>query len=143
MTTIAYKDGVIAYDSRITAGNLIESDTCNKKIKKNSVWFFVSGAASDEETLINAYLAEDRRKYPGIDAAAIVVDKGSVFHFSYDEDSGYWKCPIDQFECYAIGSGHRYAYTAMDLGCDAVEAVKMAAKRDTCTGGRIRKFEVK
>ena len=30
MTTIAYKDGVIAYDSRTTRGTVISDDDCEK-----------------------------------------------------------------------------------------------------------------
>lgn len=42
----------------------------------------------------------------------------------------------------AIGSGMYYALTAMDCGCSAEEAVKMAAKRDVNTGGEIRIFKI-
>ena len=37
MTTIAYKDGVIAYDSRVTRGDLITDDDCDKCIERDGV----------------------------------------------------------------------------------------------------------
>jgi hypothetical protein len=49
-------------------------------------------------------------------------------------------------ECFkvdAIGSGHKHAITALDLGCSAVEAIRMTIKRDACTGGIIRCFDTK
>jgi hypothetical protein len=39
---------------------------------------------------------------------------------------------------YAIGCGSDHAITAMDMGATAYQAVQMAAKRDTGTGGTIR-----
>ena len=54
----------------------------------------------------------------------------------------YHKAPVGNIP-YAIGSGADHAFTAMDCGCSAKEAVQMAVKRDTCTGGRIRSFKLK
>jgi len=47
MTTIAYKDGVIACDSRITSGSLIVDDNEIKMVKKGDVVFFLAGSTSD------------------------------------------------------------------------------------------------
>ncbi|MES9841207.1 MAG: hypothetical protein ABW134_11695 [Candidatus Thiodiazotropha endolucinida] len=143
MTTIAYKDGVIAYDSRVTQGQTITSDRSSKLYRRNGVNFFVSGLVGEQEELIKAYFAEDRTGFRIVDSHAIVDDNGKVFHFGNSRNDGYWKSPIDQYECFAIGSGSDHALTAMDLGCSAAEAVKMAAKRDAFTGGRIRKHVVK
>lgn len=47
MTTIAYKDGVIAYDSQITRGNTITYDDYEKCVERNGVRLICSGAVSD------------------------------------------------------------------------------------------------
>lgn len=57
-----------------------------------------------------------------------------------DKEEGYVCCPCRDGLSFAIGSGAKHALTAMDLGLDAKEAVKMAMKRDIYTGGRIRTF---
>jgi hypothetical protein len=51
-------------------------------------------------------------------------------------------CPAGSGDT-AIGTGTDHAITAMDCGLSAREAVKMAMKRDTGTGGRIRTYKVK
>lgn len=78
----------------------------------------------------------------GIDCSALAVDKGKVYQVAIDDNKMH-KFEIDMSKCFAIGSGRDHAYTAMDLGCSAVDAVKMAIKRDMCTGGKVRSFKVK
>ena len=43
----------------------------------------------------------------------------------------------------AVGSGAVFAIAAMDCGKSAVEAIRIAKKRDVNTGGRIRTIKVK
>lgn len=43
----------------------------------------------------------------------------------------------------AIGNGSPFALTAMDMGSAAAEAVEMAKKRDTSTGGQVRKLVIR
>ena len=142
MTTIAYKDGIIAYDSRATSDGMIISDEADKKTVKDGVVFFFTGATCDEEKFIRLYFGSDEQ-HKNVECSAIIVDKGKVNACSIDDESGMFNSPIDFIGGYAIGSGTPHAYTAMDMGATAVEAVKMAAKRDTCTGGRVRTFKVK
>lgn len=139
MTTIAYKDGVIAYDSRCTQDITIVDDNYDKKIVVNSVCFFMSGSTSEYMDFVNAYFGEAVTK--NIDCNALVVDDGRVFKCGVDKDKQFWKCPAHSPA--AIGSGVDHALTAMDMGADAKQAVKMAMKRDTCTGGRIRTYKIK
>lgn len=140
MTTIAYKDGVIAYDSRTTRGGLIQSDNKDKSITKGDVRMFFCGVFSDGDELMSAYLGESDKTFD--ESHAIVVDNGNIYHFCVTKEDGVSKYPIDAGEYFAIGSGTDHAYTAMDLGLSAKEAVKMAAKRDTGTGGRIRVYKI-
>jgi len=54
-----------------------------------------------------------------------------------------FKTPESSKSVFAIGSGQDHALTAMDCGLSAKEAIKMAAKRDVNTGGRVRTFKIK
>lgn len=139
MTTIAYKDGVIASDSRLTSGSTITSDSSNKRYMRHGVSFFMCGHKPDYEPFIDAYF-DGRRPKEEVDAEAFVVDGGQVFRAGAHKGELWVQPAIDPS---AIGSGSQHALTAMDMGATAAEAVKMAIKRDTGTGGRVRVCTVK
>lgn len=136
MTTIAYKDGVIAYDSQVTRGDIITDDAYEKCIEQKGVKFFCAGPVSDYQRLVDVYFgAKPEGK---IDASALVADGESLMHVAVDDTTGLWKTPILHSRIYAIGSGSPFAFAAMDMGASAYKAIEMAAKRDTNTGGTIR-----
>ena len=134
MTTIAYRHGIIAVDSLATAGGVIINNSFNKITKKNDVVFVTTGNLHNKNDLINAYFGKDYDKNADIDA--IIEDDGQVYVAGLDKDHGFWKFNITG-GMYAIGSGSDHAWTAMDMGCDAEKAVRMAMKRDIYTGGRV------
>lgn len=136
MTTIAYKDGVIAYDSRQTRSGSIVTDNCQKGRVVNGVSFFLCGAVCDEENLIAAYFGTPS-KVP-VECSGFAVDSGKLMLLGHDDSTGIWRQELDLSECDAIGSGAAHALTAMDMGASAEKAVAMAAKRDLYTGGQIR-----
>jgi len=139
MTTIAYKDGVIAVDSRCTRDNTIVSDSYNKIKVVQDVQFILCGVLSEEQAFISAYFGEEPQDE--IEMSALVVHQNRVYSVVFDQGKIY-KLDITG-STDAMGSGEDHALTAMDLGLSAKEAVRMAAKRDTGTGGRIRVLEVK
>lgn len=139
MTTIVYKAGVIAYDSRSTCGGTIVDDDANKHSIKDGVHFFFCGVTAEKENMSNAYF--DPKSEGDYEGSAIVFDHGELFCYGLTKDDGYWKHPISANKVYAIGSGRDHAYTAMDMGADAKTAVKMAIKRDSGSGGKIRTFK--
>lgn len=140
MTTIAYKDGIIAYDSRSTQGSLITSDKTDKKYKCNDVLFFYCGTLSDLPYAVEGYIHK-KHSISG-DSEALVIDQNKLILFGMDETGCWWET-LDLTKTRAIGSGSHHAYTAMDMGASAAESVKMAMLRDTCTGGRIRTYKIK
>jgi len=140
MTTIAYKDGVIAYDSRVTTDDLIRSDSASKSRTVKGVHFFLAGYVCDEDKFIEMYFNREV-KHSKLESSAIVYDHGNLFIVGTDDDT-LFSMPLEQGEVYAIGSGTPHAYTAMDMGASAKEAVEMASKRDTSTGGHINYFEL-
>lgn len=140
MTTIAYKDGVIAYDSQITRGDVITYDDYDKCIEQAGVKFFCCGAVPDYHRLVDVYFGA--KPDGNIDATAIVLDGESLMMVAVDDTTGLWKSPIKPDRPYAIGSGTPYAFTAMDMGASAEKAVEMAARRDTSTGGKVRTLRI-
>jgi len=136
MTTIAYKDGVIAYDSQITSGNTITYDDYQKCHEVKGVRFFMCCKTCDYTALQDAYFGGVVTKE--VDASAIVADSDGLWCVGAGVQEGFWKSPVMLDSIYAIGSGADHALTAMDMGATASQAVQMAAKRDTGTGGTIR-----
>ncbi|MEC4239138.1 proteasome subunit beta [Pseudomonas sp. DSV-1] len=136
MTTIAYKDGVIAYDSRQTRNDRIVSDNASKCQVVSGVSFFLSGAVCDEKALIAAYFGTPS-PVP-VECSGYVVDDGNLMMVGHDDKTGIWKQELELSNPDAIGSGASYALAAMDMGASAEGAVRAAMKRDIYTGGTIR-----
>ncbi|WP_256806485.1 proteasome subunit beta [Pseudomonas kurunegalensis] len=140
MTTIAYKDGVIAYDSRQTRSGSIVSDDCQKLTVVDGVSFFLSGAVCDEKALIAAYFGTPS-PVP-VECSGYVVDGGRLQIVGHDDKTGVWRQGLDPANPDAIGSGSAYALAAMDMGASAEEAVRAAMKRDIYTGGKVRTMRI-
>ena len=144
MTCITYKDGIIAYDSRITEGRTIVDDDCNKRSQVGKLNFFLCGDVAGEEALIRSYVTglvteEDAEK--AANSMAWVVDRGNIYRLlTIGEDLLIE--PQRLTNTAALGSGGPYALGAMDSGASAKEAVKIASGRDVSTGGKIRAFKV-
>ncbi|WDG79158.1 proteasome subunit beta [Pseudomonas chlororaphis] len=136
MTTIAYKDGVVAYDSRQTRSGAIVSDDVLKCQVVDGVSFFLSGAVCDEKALIAAYFGTPS-PVP-VECSGYVVDGGKLMMVGHDDKTGIWRQDLDPSNPDAIGSGAAYALAAMDMGASAVDAVRAAMKRDIYTGGKVR-----
>lgn len=140
MTTIAYKDGLFAYDSLITQDGTITDNNFDKRHVVNNVVFFITGAVSDFPLLIDAYFGKDVGNK--VSCRAFVIDGDDLYECAVADDCGFWKMKFRRENHRAIGSGCYFALAAMDLGCDALKAVKVAASRDTATGGKIRVYRI-
>lgn len=137
MTTIAYKNGVIAYDSLITCSGVVSYKDFDKSRTVDGITFFISGSICDYEVLINNWFSS---RHKDIAASAFVFDGESLFECGH-KDGKMWKEKLDHKNCVsAIGSGWQFALMAMDLGLSAEDAVKKASERCIYTGGKIRTF---
>lgn len=140
MTTIAYKDGEVAYDSRICAGETILDDDFDKLVVSGDKLFFLAGFVGDFDDFIKHYnegSCSDRE----LEVSAIVVDQGAVYSASTEikgDKHHIWRFKIRLGSSYAIGSGRDFALAFMDSGMTAAEAVSATTKRDSSTGGMIR-----
>lgn len=141
MTTIAYKDGVIAYDSRQCMGSLILDDDYDKKHVCDGNAFFFSGPSCELEALVRMFSGESLEVRD--QCSALVYSNGTLFYCGMNKDSGFFSCEESLARPFVLGSGRDHALTAMDMGATAREAVKMAIKRDSGSGGRVRTYKLK
>ncbi|SRR5258708_4887579 len=148
MTTVTYKDGVMACDSCWTCDDVI--DTLMTKITRLSSGALLGQAGDNDARAIEKML--DKVKTPaGLPArddllrirldymGLLVLPRGRVFKVSlthnseanwgegFDEDVGIWEIS-GAFT--AVGSGKAFAIGAMAAGKSAVEAVRIACRYD-------------
>lgn len=138
MTTIAFDGKTMACDTRISGPYSYNIDT---KIHENKR--FVIGTAGDAG--VGLILVEDESilvpKHYDYDFSALVWEKDTKTLYRVEFFKS-WDSPLSvvivMSDLYAAtGSGATYAMAAMYLGCEAGEAVRVAAQFDTATGGKI------
>lgn len=140
MTTIAYKDGVIAFDSRLSEDDLIISDSFSKHYSDDSIHVFFAGTVVLVPVLIDMLDGPLLAQAPG--ELEALVWNGKQLYWAGIDGGYYYKMNINLDTPFAIGSGKIFAYTSFDMNGDAVTAVTMAAKRDKNTGGVINSFRL-
>ncbi len=140
MTTIAYKEGIIAYDSYLTSDIIVDKDY-NKKIVRNGLVFFTSGLEVHFLELIDCYLNESKVQ-TDLNCMLLMVEKGKLYKVLNTNSLDVVKDLVDLNKPSAIGSGRHFALGAMDFGASAKQAVKIASGRDLYTGGRIRTYKL-
>lgn len=151
MTTIAFKDGVMACDSQITRG-----DECLFGVSKVATFrdraylAGICGSAYDFiliEGLLHQNIdgllepTEFHRNWepmPDSDSTILLVDNvGALWNIrARDGAAILLPNPID-----AIGSGGEYALGAMAAGASAFEAVQIACRYNVYSGGPVRAFK--
>ena len=140
MTTIAWDGKTLAIDSAIENNETIISLRGEKLFlgigKYQAV--AIAGSISDMNGFVNWLRTEegDPPKYEG--GAFAVNKKGKLVGFY--NGSGL---PMKEDNISVLGSGGSIALGAMDAGASAVEAIKIACKRDCYTGGKVQSFTVK
>jgi len=155
MTTIAFKDGIIAADGLACIGDTIVSRTEEKVwVGGRNIILAITGclAASREMALrIDESMPKEEGGCMGYQNICNVWTSemsGRVIALRHNPDGGIiilefdgiqypaiTECEPDQF--YAWGSGMGIALGAMDAGASARRAVSIASKYDTGTGGKI------
>lgn len=137
MTTIAYRDGVLAADTALSYGSMLRGAT---KITRCSDGV-LAGAAGNAgyNTLFLQWAERGRHGEPpvaqrvddGLDRGVLFYPDGVVEIY---EANGVYRCRPPY---YAFGSGKSEALGAMFAGADAEMAVRAAIEHDPGTGGDI------
>lgn len=147
VTTIAYRDGVIAADSRATysteAGGS-RKHTCRKlyrkRITEGRKTFDVVIATAGESTpgLVFVEWYGSGKPIPDVflhlggDFTCLVLRPDGLYEYDV-----YCQAEKIEEEFYAIGSGAKAALAALHCGKSAIEAVRIACRIDPYSGGRI------
>lgn len=145
MTTIAYKDGIIAYDSRVMRGDYILNDNADKKTETEKNVFFMAGSVDEFKDFISLY-EDSKQPTHKLDVNAFVYSKTErklYYSGCWKTDEGLFLIHEVEVDCpQAFGSGASFAYAAMDCGRTSYEAIKITVLRDSKTGGEIKTFEI-
>lgn len=169
MTTIAYKDHIFATDSYATGtdGSIKIHD--DKVFVNGPITFAIAGRSrattllkymkipempisspdwSLEKWINSVFILEIRKEFKayGFDnddgviggISAMIYLQGRCFQF--DSDFHFQEITDEEF---AVGSGRKFALGAMAFGATAKEAVKIAKKMDSGTGGKIHVFHLR
>lgn len=160
MTTIAYKDGIMASDSAASDSWQILTNKSTKIYRLGSGALFGGAGDADIRSILELFndcksykslptkkkIIEEKTDFDGL----LVLPKGAkIFHVWCNEPPGdsdeRWHAgvmPIEEHH-YAIGSGAIFALPALDAGRSARDAVLIACKRDFFTRPPVVTVELK
>ena len=143
MTTIAVKNGIVAYDSRLTQDCKVLDDNFNKRREKDGVQFFIAGNITDDDAVMSGYFSgiDVNEEVEGSPEADFLIVDGTDIYYGGVCEEVFWKMKLTTTTPYAVGSGSSYAIGAMDAGATAKEAVQIAS-RDVFTGGKTRSYQI-
>jgi hypothetical protein len=139
VTTIAYKDGIMAADAQISANGFVHSSAL--KIVRNARGD-LCGASGNQGFMVR-FLSWFEKGEKGEPPSAqdkdehydVIIIRARKPHQALTINQTTL-CPISG-EFYAIGSGRSFALGAMMAGADAMFAVQIACKMDNYSGGDI------
>lgn len=147
MTTLTYKDGILATDSRMTCNGYITSNNTVKlfDFRDKDIYYLhdrllavaLAGKVRDYDWFM-LYLQRSDFPHPDFrdhEVSGIIVGERAVYEV---ESEGAYLIHHSLDSYVAVGSGCHYARSAMELGKSAKQAIKHAMKFDTSTGGDIQ-----
>lgn len=140
MTTITVRDGVMASDSRADGEYIMTVEKIHRLPDGGVIGG--SGTASILAAVIH-WIANGATGEP-----PSKQDDDCYFLLLLKPDGTIWRAEnnttffriLDPFA--ATGSGSNFAMAAMELGASAAEAVRVAARYDSGTGGKVRTLAV-
>lgn len=144
MTTIVYRSGILAADSRAYSGgrepmgDKVKVHTLGNGLGYAGVSSSIPGGAERVIAWLNAEQPEDF-DLPEKFTALMLDQDGKVY---YACDTRYMSGPLTG-DFFAIGSGNEYAIGAMKRGASAIEAVKVAIDCDVWSGPPINAIDTK
>jgi ATP-dependent protease HslVU (ClpYQ) peptidase subunit len=140
MTTIAYRDGVLAADTRVTRGGYImPGHFCKIGRSPSGDLVGISGNCAKADGFLRAVIngtADPTAPEEGVTALVISPDGRITVH----EAAG--RFDITGAEFWAIGSGTSAALGALHAGASAEEAVRIAMLIDNDSGGEVNSLRL-
>lgn len=142
MTTVAYKNGILAADGKATRGDLVLTLSHRKlfRLKDGSI-AAVTGVPGEAAP----WLAWSRAGGAGVPPP--MGGDGRIVHLRNDGtlrvyEGGGWE-DEDPKLAHSWGSGWQIAATAMACGKSAREAVEIATRMDVWSGGKITAMQLR
>lgn len=140
MSVIAYRDGIICCDGRMTISDMIVTDQYKKIAKIDGAIGGFVGDAEEAAALLRWFKdGANLGDIPNNKASGIIVldrtlKKKKTVEIIQIEAGGYFELP-DGY--YARGSGREVALGAFYAGASAYDAVEASIKVISSTGGEI------
>lgn len=135
MTTIATDGKTIAADSQGTSNGTVTSMNQTKLFRHDGCVYGTSGPSADG-LLYRKWVKDGRPDNDKPDLSdrflSMVINRAGVF----EEGSSLQQLKVDA--PFAIGSGRDIAFGALHAGMTPKQAVQIACRLDTCTGGKVR-----
>lgn len=141
MTTIVYRDGILAADTQMTISNVAYKTSKIKRLNKTTV-IACAGSAEDEHKARQHFSGPNWRdvEAPQVkkNFECLLIVKGQP-HFCVGN-----LYPIKmEHDYYALGSGGNFAMAGLSTGMTAEEAVQFASEMCIYTNDIIETFDVK
>jgi ATP-dependent protease HslVU (ClpYQ) peptidase subunit len=135
MTTIAWDGEYIVGDGQAQNGNEMIVNTNVKKVRrlKNGGHMGIAGSWAAGEAF-EKWFNNEGDMPEGLAEFCIVYIDPNGKPWLYDNTA---KSVLPAPKRGALGSGGTYAQAILDYGGSALEGVKIACKRDLCSGGKI------
>lgn len=139
MTTIAWDGKTLAVDSFGTRGNTIVSQRTKKLFVDVGPFKAVafSGTFQDCQPLLKWIKEGGDNPSLGESFNIVCISKKGKCITLHDGDSLFF---VEEEGLWTSGSGQNIALGALDAGATAIEAVKIACKRDIYTGGKVQSY---
>lgn len=139
MTVIVYRDGIIAADTWVTAGDMVVGEVSKIISNKHGLWG-ASGHLTDmgkfHEWADSDELCPDIFEKMGFDDffGMYIDNEGMIFYFDHLSKG----IPTPVIAKYAaVGSAQHVAAGALEVGASAIEAVKAVARVVPDIGGHV------
>ena len=147
MTTIVYKDGVMASDSQVTLGQYKHLSS-KKIVKINGCLVAAAGPVNVCQEYMHWFKANVPRQNFSRLPKFMSSESGNFELLVVTRKGEMWfqagnNAPERIYgDYYVIGSGKAYAVTALHLGLDVKAAVRTAMRFDTGTGGQVHTIKL-
>jgi ATP-dependent protease HslVU (ClpYQ) peptidase subunit len=142
MTTLVYRDGILASETRITYGSVTMPGKCKKihRLPGGALYGFV-GSLEVGEIMRRCLLSDNPEERPDLKGEAyeglVITETGKVLFF---ENRAWIRLDLPYV---AMGSGNSFAYGALAMGASAKQAVQAAMGLDAGSGGKVMTLELK
>ena len=130
MTTVCYRDGILAADSTVQDGNMIVGSAKKFRVLKDGSVVASVGSLAHEAS----FFAWAENGFPA-DAKPKLTDNFEGVHVALDGKATWYSDDLEPYQFdeggyWAIGSGFKTALGALAVGATAQDACKAACKHD-------------